>query len=277
MQALNWSTLSRAARTAGEAPHVVVDDALDAAWVRANALDDAVRAAAAGELARFRSYNTHSASTEGAAALPAPVRALIDEMHGPAFLRWLSDVTGIADLRADVALCNGGLHFMGPGGYLRLHRDELIHPELPRWRRRLNVMVYLNPRWEPGFGGHLEIWSHDGRRPVARLEPAPYRCVVTLIEQNVHGIPAPVRCPEGEARTALVLWFYTEEPAPVPFIPAEFVPHPDDGAARRALIALESGAFGAYHRLRRRFDAGARAARALMDVLGYGRSKRRAP
>ncbi len=280
---LDWARLERRLaddradyRARGEAPHVVIDGFLDGSWMTSTALVETVRALGRSRaVTEYSYYNTRSAATEGHAALPPAVRALIDELHSARFIAHLEALTGIDGLVADEALTNGGVHFMKPGGYLRLHRDEFIHPDRPTLRRRLNLLLYLNDAWEEAYGGHLELWSRDGSAQLHRILPIANRCVVTAIEENVHGVPGGVRCPEGDMRKTVILWYYTDEGRAVDFEPAVFVSRPDDGLAQKLLVDAESRLFGLYHRVRQRYRGAHRAALAVMQAVGYGRVDRR--
>ena len=73
--------------------------------------------------------------------------AVVDELNSAAFVAWLSELTGIPDLIADPSLEGGGLHQSGTGGFLNVHADFTTHRHQKHWRRRVNVIVYLNPHW----------------------------------------------------------------------------------------------------------------------------------
>ncbi len=68
------------------------------------------------------------------------------------FLNLLSNITGIQNLKFDLDLHNGGLHGTKRGGYLNIHRDFATHPNHPTWKRRLNIIIYLNEIWENDWG-----------------------------------------------------------------------------------------------------------------------------
>ncbi len=267
---------AREAFGASSVPHLVVDGLLDLDAAAAHGLDDAVAALRDSDaLTTFSYFNTRSRSTTGPDRLPTPVARLIDELHSDAFLAWLSEVTGVPGLVPDRALINGGVHFMGPGCFLNLHEDEHVHPTERRWRRRLNLIVYLDPGWDAAWGGHLELWDPRARAQVARIAPLYNRCVFTLIDANWHGVPEPIRCPQGRARTSLTLWYYTVEPAPVRFRPARFIARPTDSRAVRAAIALESRLFGLFHLAKRHAGVPNQVALGLMRRLRYDRVARR--
>ena len=279
---IDWDLLQRRLpndrrqyREGPEAPHIVIDGLLDGAWLASSRVVDAVHQLGhGGAVAEYNYFTTRSAATDGPEALPPAVRALIDELHSPRFISYLEELTGFRGLVADGALTNGGVHFMKPGGYLRLHRDEHIHPELTTLRRRLNLLLYLNEGWREDYGGHLELWSPDGARSLKRILPTCNRCVITSIEENVHGVPGGVRCPPGDLRKTLILWYYTNEGRAVDFEPVVFVSGPDDGPVQRLLIGAESQLFGLYHRVRRRYRTANRVALAVMRVIRYGKVPR---
>jgi Rps23 Pro-64 3,4-dihydroxylase Tpa1-like proline 4-hydroxylase len=55
-------------------------------------------------------------------------------------------------------LFSGGLHQTLPGGHLSIHADFNWHGGLHMWRR-VNVFLYLNPDWDPAWGGELQLWD----------------------------------------------------------------------------------------------------------------------
>ena len=64
---------------------------------------------------------------------PPAIAAVTDELNSPEFVAWISELTGIAGLKADPMLEGGGLHQSGRGGYLNVHTDfsmHHFHPEL---------------------------------------------------------------------------------------------------------------------------------------------------
>jgi hypothetical protein len=140
----------------------------------------------------------------------APViRELLWEMNSGSFLRFLEKLTGIPRLIADPMLFGGGLHQVLPGGVLGVHADFTRH-RLYDLDRRLNVLVYLNPDWQPDWGGELELWSTDMSRCERRIRPLAGRCVIfSTTDSSFHGHPQALACPPGETRKSLALYYYT--------------------------------------------------------------------
>lgn len=156
--------------------------------------------------------------------IPPLARRALEELQSPAFLRFLSDVTGVgaADdvehsggpLRPDPAQFGAGVHRVQRDGHLSLHADFNVHRGSGLYRR-LNVLVYLNSDWRPEHGGQLELWGGLGgsgsepRRCVA-LAPLFNRLVLFRITDDaVHGHPT--RWQSDAPRLSLALYYYTAD------------------------------------------------------------------
>lgn len=152
---------------------------------------------------------------EKIAALGGSYAELDQMIQSPAFLNWLSQVTGIPGLLYDPHYFGGGTHENKAGQDLDVHIDFNRHP-VENWHRRLNLIVYLNPAWDASFGGALELHS-DPRRAddqVRYITPEFNRCVVfETTENSWHGfskISFPT--PSAQAsRRSIALYFYTLE------------------------------------------------------------------
>jgi 2OG-Fe(II) oxygenase superfamily len=130
-------------------------------------------------------------------------------VSGPAMLGFLEALTGIDGLIPDPYFGGGALHQIPSGGFLKVHADFNWHPKL-RLDRRLNMLVYLNPGWEDGWGGALELWSRDRRGPVRTIMPYFNRTVVfSTTDVSFHGHPHPLTCPAGVSRKSVSLYYYS--------------------------------------------------------------------
>ena len=90
-----------------------------------------------------------AASRERAGACSSPARrSSTRPIAPPRFLAFLEQLTGIHGLLPDDSLMGGGLHQSGDGGFLNIHADFTGHPHQERWRRRINLLIYLNPTWQ---------------------------------------------------------------------------------------------------------------------------------
>lgn len=144
--------------------------------------------------------------------------ALDDLVRSPAFLALIGRITGIPDLRYDPWYFGGGTHENRHGQDLDAHVDFNRHP-IERWHRRLNLIVYLNPEWDPSWGGCLELHS-DPRRDddrVVSIAPLFNRAVIfETTEWSWHGFPPIVLPPDRRdlSRKSIALYFYTDERPP---------------------------------------------------------------
>jgi Rps23 Pro-64 3,4-dihydroxylase Tpa1-like proline 4-hydroxylase len=137
------------------------------------------------------------------------LRGLVHELNSGPFLRYLERLTGIEGLLPDPHMKGGGLHQSLPGAVLRVHADfnKLAESGLDR---RLNLLLYLNPRWQADWRGDLELWDRDMRECVQRIAPVANRCVVfSTTRTSYHGVPDPLACPEGVTRRSLALYYYS--------------------------------------------------------------------
>ena len=124
-------------------------------------------------------------------------------------LQFLEKLTGIAELIPDAYFTGGGLHQIERGGKLEVHAD---FNKLKGWNleRRINLLLYLNRDWKDKFGGHLELWNRQMTKSIRKVSPIVNRCVIFNTESDAyHGHPHPLRCPEGQTRKSMALYYYT--------------------------------------------------------------------
>lgn len=148
-----------------------------------------------------------------------PVYAQLDDyLQTPQFLDAVSRITGIPDLLYDPDYEGGGAHENRHGQGLDQHIDFNYHPRTG-WHRRLNLIVYLNERWDDSWGGALELmedpWTGRGQRCV--VAPLFNRAVVfETTEHSWHGFE-PIRLPESErarSRKSFAIYLYSRERPP---------------------------------------------------------------
>jgi hypothetical protein len=139
--------------------------------------------------------------------IPPTLASMLGELSSPPFLAFLEALTGIRGLIPDPYLEGGGLHCSGPGGVLMPHPDFHFYGRLDLYRR-VNLLLYLNPVWEEGFGGCLELWEKGASRPSKLVVPAWGTCVIFRTDDDsVHGFSTPVG--EGHWRRSVALYYYT--------------------------------------------------------------------
>ncbi len=185
-------------------------------------------------------------------AIPEPLKEVIQELNSPRFLALLEKITGIRGLLADDLLEGGGLHQSSRNGFLNVHADFTVHPLRPTWRRRVNLLIYLNPEWNPDWGGNLELWTRDMNRCEKEIQPLFNRAVIfNTDDDSFHGVPNPIQCPEDQSRSSLALYYFTESKELPVMRPTNYQARPEDGW-RSALIWADKQLVAGYTHLKRR-------------------------
>jgi len=140
---------------------------------------------------------------------------LDDAIKSPAFLQAIGEITGIDGLLYDPWYLGGGTHENRNGMSLDPHVDFNFHPS-ERWHRRLNLIVYLNPLWDDGWGGKLELFDDPSKHatPTRSIVPAFNRCVIfETSERSWHAFDR-IQLPPKHAdvtRRSVALYFYTND------------------------------------------------------------------
>jgi Rps23 Pro-64 3,4-dihydroxylase Tpa1-like proline 4-hydroxylase len=186
--------------------------------------------------------------------LPDSVQHIISELNTPEFCEMLSRLTGILGLVSDDSLEGGGVHETRQGGYLNIHADFVSHPHRANWRRRLNVILFLNPTWEKDWNGQLEFWSRDMERCVTKIDPIFNRCVIfETDDSSYHGHPDPLVCPPDVVRRSIALYYFTPEEQDIELQSTHYRARPQD-ASKRWLIEVDNLLLKGYTLAKRRLD-----------------------
>lgn len=209
-------------------PHIAIDDFLheDVARLAMEAFPDVKDAG----WIHYVHVNEKKHGLNKMDLLPSPIRQLIEECNQPEFVALLSDMTGIPNLLPDPSLEGGGLHQSKRGGYLNVHADFTVHPHRRHWRRRVNLLIYLNEGWEAAWGGALELWERNMSQCGKQILPLFNRAVVfNTDEDSFHGFPDPITCPEDVTRRSIALYYFTEEEQAPSMRATNYRARPGDG------------------------------------------------
>lgn len=208
---LDVPRLTREFRSAEPFPFMMIDPFLEDAFAHevADAYPSFANALERGFAFNFVNEKKKVQVTDPA-KFPDAVRRLNEAISSPAFCAQLSEITGIPRLLADEQLVGGGMHIMGSHGRLDVHVDFNLLEDR-QLHRRLNILVYLNPRWEAKWGGHIELWDREVKHCHHAFVPSFNRCVIfETSERSYHGVAA-VQCPDDMARQSFAAYYYTRE------------------------------------------------------------------
>jgi hypothetical protein len=98
---------------------------------------------------------------------------------------------------------------MPRGGKFDVHADRNTAYETGL-NRRLSLIIYLNKDWKPEYGGQFELWNSDATRCEGIIEPLFNRTVIfEITDQNFHGVPKRIACPEGRSRDCFLVYYHT--------------------------------------------------------------------
>ena len=254
------SPLARLARQYREnhpCPHILLEEFLEPELARKLAAE--FPQASTEAWTQYKHANENKLGMAKRQLFPPAIGALTDELNSPEFVAWLSQLTGIPHLMADPMLEGGGLHQSGPSGYLNVHTDFSMHHFHTNWRRRVNLILYLNPGWQEQWGGALELWEKSPAGKMARcaVKYPPllnHALIFTTDERSLHGFPDPLTCPEGQSRKSLALYYYTvEQKEDATARSTDYFARPQDGWAKSAMIWLDKKAVDFYSRGKARF------------------------
>jgi Rps23 Pro-64 3,4-dihydroxylase Tpa1-like proline 4-hydroxylase len=131
------------------------------------------------------------------------------------FIGWLETVTGIKGLIFDPEYIGAGTHNNFHGQSLDMHIDFNRHP-LTGLHRRLNLIVYLCPEWDPCWGGCLTLQKNPWDRHADQQEkiflPISNQAVLfETTEHSWHGFNR-LNLPEDKrhlSRKSLTVYYYS--------------------------------------------------------------------
>jgi Rps23 Pro-64 3,4-dihydroxylase Tpa1-like proline 4-hydroxylase len=236
-------------QTADPYPHIVLDNFLEPA--AAEAAMNEFPPVDPDQWTNYLHTNERKFSNTAPETWGPTLQRILEELNSPRFVRFVGNLIGVDELIADPSLEGGGLHGSTTGGFLNIHSDFTVHPHNRTWRRRANLLLYLNEEWESEYGGDLELWSADMKRCVEKVSPSANRVLIFSTDANsFHGHPEPMRCPPSVTRRSLALYYFTVEKDPL-VRSTEYRARPGDGA-RSILIYADTRMLRVYDWAKRR-------------------------
>ncbi len=234
---------------AEEFPHIVIENFYDEKALE-NALAVFPKISDEGWI-HYKHVNEKKGGLNKREMIPAELLAIIDELNSQKFINWLEKLTGIKNLKPDPNLEGGGIHQIEKGGFLNIHADFTAHPHNKFWRRRVNVLLYLNKDWEDAYGGKLELWRKDMSGCFEDVLPIFNRAVIfNTDKKSYHGHPHPLTCPDGRTRKSIALYYFTEEEKPAEKIATNYQARPEDSATKALLIKLDKKILSLYNKVK---------------------------
>ncbi len=221
----------------------------------------------------YKHVNENKAGLHVRDKLPDLIGQVVDELNSPRFVALLSKITGIDGLMADDSIEGGGIHQAGAGGFLNVHTDFIMHRTRPNWRRRCNLIIYLNDGWKEEWGGNIDFWAPDMSEIAGSYPPFLNTALLFSTPGARHGFPDPLTCPESIARKSVQFYYYTldEKPSAGATATAYFA-RPDDTPVKKILIRLDNMALAIYAWMKSRLGISDAAVSRVLKILGRGKS-----
>lgn len=139
---------------------------------------------------------------------PDSINVAVRILNSSMVLKAMSEALGIPKLIPDPYFTGGGLNLMKEGGVLDVHIDGNYH-EAMDLNRRVNAILFLNPKWKKHYGGEFGLYNKSGTILRKTVEPLMNRLVIfDTHDESYHGIPSPI----SFDRRSLILYYYTVAP-----------------------------------------------------------------
>jgi Rps23 Pro-64 3,4-dihydroxylase Tpa1-like proline 4-hydroxylase len=199
--------------------HLIIDDFLPLRL--AEALNESLQIYVEKSREEWRVYNNpleKKAVLNDYSKFPKEVYSYFLALNSTKVSSIISSISNIDNLIPDAGLHGGGVHMHTQGGKLNVHQDYSLHPRLGL-QRRLNIILYLNQKWNTDWGGGLGLYTEkdDQEAPDALIKTVD--CIFNrailfdTAPGSWHGLPDPILCPDDVVRVSLA-FYYTREPVP---------------------------------------------------------------
>lgn len=159
---------------------------------------------------RYADPNQRKFSLESFSSLDKSFRFLGEILSDKEYLKSLQVMIGSSEaLFYDESLRGGGCHQSKEGGFLGMHIDFNKHTEHRDWDRRVNLIIFLNKKWESEWGGELVLANKDGSDKVI-VKPEFNKAVFfSTTQDSWHGVPNPVANEGMVSRNTLAFYYYS--------------------------------------------------------------------
>ena len=148
--------------------------------------------------------------------MPNEIKKIIDFFYSKELIKILERKFNLENVEPDWTLHGGGLHQSYKGGFLKVHSD-FLYMRKSKFRRVLNLLLYLNSDWEKEWGGSIELWDKKMISVKKSLLPEINNVVIFRTDhESNHGFPDPIKCPENISRKSLALYYYVKEKSILP-------------------------------------------------------------
>jgi hypothetical protein len=134
----------------------------------------------------------------------------VESIHNPKFIKLMESITGIKNVIIDPNYQDGtGLQAIPRDGKLSIHLDYSINKQSGK-ERRFNLLIYMNKNWDSSYGGALQLGTSPS---TCKDIVSPSWNTAIIFEStplSYHGIPDDLKCPPGEYRKSLGLYFSSD-------------------------------------------------------------------
>jgi hypothetical protein len=147
------------------------------------------------------------------------------------FLRFVTNET----VFVDKDFHGGGIHQGKKNSFLDMHIDFNYHPLHSMWYRYLNLLLYVNKDWKPGYGGQFKLKDLRSSQETSIAVPFNRMVVQLTNKYTLHGYDL-TNFPDGVYRTSIAAYAYCihqhhiEKPRTTDW-------HPQDGSPVKKALA----------------------------------------
>lgn len=204
---LRLGQLASAFARSGPVKHVVIDDFLEPVYAR-ELYEDLPDLS---EMPKSRDYVFSDKRELSTLDKHSSVSKLLHQIFmSPEFAEFVSTLAS-REVSVDPEYVGGGFHAGDSGSFLDLHVDFNIHPAHPDWLRQLNILLYLNPDWEPSWGGELLLTDSPENDPLLVAPKFNRLVIMECTDRSFHGYKR-IQFPTGRSRRSIAAYAYSRVP-----------------------------------------------------------------